>query len=419
MILLVNPPIYDFAAHDFWLKPYGLLRIGRLLKENGREVLLFDFLEETVKRDRFGRGKFPYVEVEKPKPLKNIRRKYKRYGKKRETFINVLKETKPEAVFIETSMTYWYPGVKEVVDTVREIFKSIPVVIGGVYATLLKDHAEKVISPDIIVVGDDLSPLRELSIDVEKPLDPPLFELYRELPYGVTRLTEGCTFKCPYCASPILKRRFIKRNVDDIMEEFDVLRRLRVKDVAFYDDALLLGIELLGSVEENFGGVFRFHTPNALHGRLIDEEVAKLLREMGTETVYIGFETQNPWRQISLGDKIRNYEAMEAVENLLKAGYKRSDITLYLFMGLPGQPPEEVEEGIRFIGEKLRVRVMLSEFSPIPGTPMFEEALKIAPVEEPLLQNPTVFPILYYGEEEVNRLKDLKNKINRALISLS
>ena len=25
-ILLVNPPIYDFAAYDFWLKPYGMLR---------------------------------------------------------------------------------------------------------------------------------------------------------------------------------------------------------------------------------------------------------------------------------------------------------------------------------------------------------------------------------------------------------
>jgi len=24
-ILLENPPIYDFAAYDFWLKPYGML----------------------------------------------------------------------------------------------------------------------------------------------------------------------------------------------------------------------------------------------------------------------------------------------------------------------------------------------------------------------------------------------------------
>jgi hypothetical protein len=24
-ILFVNPPVYDFAAYDFWLKPYGML----------------------------------------------------------------------------------------------------------------------------------------------------------------------------------------------------------------------------------------------------------------------------------------------------------------------------------------------------------------------------------------------------------
>jgi hypothetical protein len=43
-ILLVNPPIYDFAAYDFWLKPYGLLRIaGRLRK--GNNLYLFDYLD--------------------------------------------------------------------------------------------------------------------------------------------------------------------------------------------------------------------------------------------------------------------------------------------------------------------------------------------------------------------------------------
>ncbi|MHC4639700.1 MAG: hypothetical protein ACYTBV_19715 [Planctomycetota bacterium] len=27
-ILLVNPPIYDFAAFDFWSRPYGLLSVA-------------------------------------------------------------------------------------------------------------------------------------------------------------------------------------------------------------------------------------------------------------------------------------------------------------------------------------------------------------------------------------------------------
>ena len=35
-ILLVNPPIYDFSAYDFWLKPYGLLRVAGYTARAGR-----------------------------------------------------------------------------------------------------------------------------------------------------------------------------------------------------------------------------------------------------------------------------------------------------------------------------------------------------------------------------------------------
>ncbi len=36
-VLLLNPWIYDFAAYDLWLKPFGLLRVGALLREWGWE----------------------------------------------------------------------------------------------------------------------------------------------------------------------------------------------------------------------------------------------------------------------------------------------------------------------------------------------------------------------------------------------
>jgi hypothetical protein len=43
-ILLVNPPIYDFAAYDFWLKPYGLLSVAGYLRGRA-EFKLFDYLD--------------------------------------------------------------------------------------------------------------------------------------------------------------------------------------------------------------------------------------------------------------------------------------------------------------------------------------------------------------------------------------
>jgi hypothetical protein len=43
-VLLVNPPIHDFSAYDFWLKPYGLLRVAGYLRHQVN-YRLFDYLD--------------------------------------------------------------------------------------------------------------------------------------------------------------------------------------------------------------------------------------------------------------------------------------------------------------------------------------------------------------------------------------
>ena len=46
-ILLVNPPIYDFAAYDFWLKSYGMSTVTGFFEHNsvilhiGDELITF------------------------------------------------------------------------------------------------------------------------------------------------------------------------------------------------------------------------------------------------------------------------------------------------------------------------------------------------------------------------------------------
>ena len=96
-ILLVNPPICDFAAYDFWLKPYGLLRVAGQLRGQA-EFLLFDYLDQSgaggqtiesrrpssvigpLESDPWGRGPIGYERIESPAPLKNIPRYFRRFG---------------------------------------------------------------------------------------------------------------------------------------------------------------------------------------------------------------------------------------------------------------------------------------------------------------------------------------------------
>jgi hypothetical protein len=84
-LLLVNPPIYDFTAFDFWLRPYGLLRVGGQLRTC--ELTTFDYLVSRG-RDAFGRGRFDQQPALKPAALADVPRRFYRFGRSREDFFN-------------------------------------------------------------------------------------------------------------------------------------------------------------------------------------------------------------------------------------------------------------------------------------------------------------------------------------------
>lgn len=83
-ILLNHPWIYDFAAHDLWAKPLGLLLLGGLLRGHGYDERLLACPNshgprmqgrvgvKPVRRRLYGTGKFFRMQVPKPTPLKHI-----------------------------------------------------------------------------------------------------------------------------------------------------------------------------------------------------------------------------------------------------------------------------------------------------------------------------------------------------------
>jgi hypothetical protein len=60
---------------------------------------------------------------------------------------------------------------------------------------------------------------------------------------------------------------------------------------------------------------------------------------------------------------------------------------------------------------------MLSEFSPIPGTPDGEQCRQWIDLDEPLCHNKTVFTAGYLGFAETNRLKLLCRQLNSTCTS--
>jgi radical SAM superfamily enzyme YgiQ (UPF0313 family) len=410
-ILLVNPWITDFAAYNFWIKPYGLLYIASLLREADLRVTLIDCLDLSNKKKRYGDGKFFKSRFKKPYPLKEVPRFYSQYGvPERLSSIE-----KPDLIGITSGMTYWYPGLFRTVEILRDFFNDIPIILGGIYANLCYEHALNYSGADIVFKGGNESELFEIiykliniklrNQNLEFRTDIyPAFDLYPQLDYVSMMTSRGCPFRCSYCASPVLSRGFQRRDPITVVEEIEYwTTHYQVHNIAFYDDALLINpteniVPILRKLIER-GICCNFHTPNGLHIREIDQEVADLLFRCQFKTIRLSLETSNELTQVEIGGKVGNREFEEAVRNLKRAGYSGEEIGVYIMVGLPGQRVGEVEESIVFVKER-GARPILVEYSPIPHTPMFEKAKQMSKFDienEPLFHNNSILPCQWEG----------------------
>ncbi len=425
-ILLVNPPIYDFAAYDFWLKPYGMLSAAGFLRGKA-DFRLFDYLDRlhpftagqsNLESDRWGRGRFYRQRIPNPKPLRNIPRYFRRFGLPRDIFKEFLGQHQPcDFVFIQTMMTYWYPGVQEVIEDIRSTWPKAKIILGGNYVTLCPGHTEK-LDADFLVHGTNLAPLwqyLQLQPDTHQPA---LWQAYDKLNTGILKLSDGCPFSCTYCSVPKVYGKFKARNLNRSLTELELLADRGVENIAFYDDALLYSADtvLMPFLNEVLKQNLKvnFHTPNALNARFITSQLAELMIKTGFKTFYLGFESSSSQWQKRTGSKIFSDELAKAVNHLTAAGADPQDITAYQILGHPHTDLQQLEDSMRFVNS-LGIRGMLADFSPIPGTPDGDLAQKWVDMKEPLMHNKTVFPTILLGFDESNRLKDLQRKLNHSL----
>jgi hypothetical protein len=424
-ILLVNPPIYDFSAYDFWLKPYGLLRVAGFLREQA-DFELFDYLDRFDPRvppgryrtDFCGRGAFYCEPAKKPNVFTDIPRQFRRFGIPRQEFQKFLNTHGPfDFALIQTGMTYWYPGVQEAIGDLRALSPHTKIILGGVYATICPSHARS-LGADLVVEGLDLDPLWQSVLLTPNDHRLPFWDLYPRLKTGVLKLTDGCPFRCTYCSVPQVYPNFHSRALDRSLAELAFLVHCGVDHVVFYDDALLYRPEqilkpFLTEVRKRNLQV-NFHTPNALNARFVTRDLARMMIEAGFKNLYLGFESNAYAWQKKTGGKVYSDELARAVEHLLAAGADARGLHAYLIVGHCSGDEQSVEESMYF-ANRLGIRVMLSEFSPIPRTPDGEKCRAWVDLDEPLWHNKTAFVIRSLGDTEINRLKTMAGRLNRRL----
>jgi radical SAM superfamily enzyme YgiQ (UPF0313 family) len=436
-VLLVNPWITDVAAFDLWARPLGLLVWASRLREWGCHVGLIDCTDrghpsldgEPVALRPFGTGKYRSERIEPtPEPARRSGRPFRRFGIALDAFDHDLEDFEqttggpPDAILVSSRMTYWYQGVIEAIARCRKRWpqdaRQMPVLLGGIYATLCPAHAREFSGANMVVEGDGWKTLTELlrerfEIGPSRAASaPPGIEEWPspalDLCHGhasAPLLTSvGCPFDCAYCASRRLAPRHARRPPEQVLREITEARtRWGTRDFAFYDDALLT--DAPNHFEPLLDGVIasrldvRFHTPNGLHYPDIDGSLAEKMRRAGVETIRLSLESVRP-ESLGRWNRKGGLESFHrAVEALRAAGYARNQVGVYIMAGMPGQTPDEVRDTISHVLEA-GAHPRLNEYSPIPGTREWERALALSGEEigrDPLWQNNS----LYFTREEV------------------
>ena len=431
-VLLVRPWIHDFSTYDLWIQPLGLLYLGGVLIQNGFDVEYVDCLAKHVERKPDGRGKFFKQIIPTPEPLRGINRHYGRFGITPDEFEAHLQQIeKIDAILVTSGMTYWYPGVQETIQYLRTAFPSTRIFLGGIYATLMPEHAKAHSGADCVISGESENLIVPLLTNencktvYSGPDDYPFpaWELTMETSYRILYTSRGCPYRCTFCASDILNdQKFRQRKIDNVLEEIhEYYFEDEIRNFVFYDDALLIQHRkhlqplLERVVESNIKA--QFHTPNGLNAREVDKSLAEWMYQAGFKTIRLSLESVNPEIQKVQGNrKVTNDLFERAVRNLYRAGYQPGDLECYLIQGLPGQTANDVRDSLKFV-RNLGVVARLATYSPIPGTPEAELSRSRIGDEflaEPLLQNHSVFPLRNNGmsEEDLQSIKEHCNENN-------
>jgi len=362
-------------------------------------------------------------------------RTFSRYGipqELAETDLNALAQTgQPDLILVTSLMTYWASGVAETIALVKKALPGVPVVLGGIYASLCTDHAEKYSGADEVVPGpgeEILGPLVERytgfpsdRISVSDNLDEHPFaalDLQHRIAYAPILTSRGCPFHCDYCASSFLEPRMRRRSPSHVFREIvHWHERYNVINFPFYDDALLVAAKdhafPLMEMLIRAGHDLNFHTPNALHIREISFEAADLMFRAGFKTIRLGLETTNFGEARAHDVKVRKEEFERAIRHLKQAGFTTDQIGAYLLCGLPDQDLEDVAHSMALVRNH-GILPVLAFYTPIPHTPMWKQAVAGAKFDitaHPGLTNNSLFPCVRSGRE-MDRISQLKNSRN-------
>jgi radical SAM superfamily enzyme YgiQ (UPF0313 family) len=341
-------------------------------------------------------------------------------GDWQERLLSALAE-KPVCVGV-TSMTG--PQLRQALEVSQWVkqHRDVPVVWGGIHATLLPEQTLERPEIDYVVQGEGERTFEELVAELERGravrnvagvwwkeqgraisggprpfidlnqepfLDYDLVDVrkYKRTVFGVETLifstSRGCCFPCAFCYSTVVHRRQWRALRADLaveqMKEFTRrygVRGLFPTDANFFVDLDRARAILEKIVRDNLGLVFtRLHIRFDTVRRLSDEDL-ELIERAGCKCLPIGVESGSERIRALLHKPVDEGELMD-----INRRFKHfSIIPLYFFMiGFPTETREELKATVklftRLVTDNPRAWKNVNTYVPFPGTELYDLAV--------------------------------------------
>jgi len=355
----------------------------------------------------------------------------------RNTILDIIQEERPELIAL-SAVTNQIGYVDKWSTWVKEEF-AIPIICGGIHATLFPEEVIGFDGIDIVCRGEGEYPMLELADDVTRtdiknlwfkregniiknplrlltsPLDDlpyPDYDLFN--PETVVRdrngdfailASRGCPFNCTYCCNHALRRLcegmgkyFRLRSVDNVLMELELLiDKYPIRHLTFADD--VFGLSRNWSLEfcEKYPRKFNLEFECNVRADMLDEDLLESLKRANCTRISMGVEAGNEWlRKEVLHRKMSNERIIKAFDSAHEFGF---ETLAYNMIGLPYETPEMIRETINLNKRLAPSRVAMFFFFPYPGTELYETCKRegflsqkrsTSYVSESVLELPTV-----------------------------
>jgi len=341
-----------------------------------------------------------------------------------ERFVEEILSTEPDVVGFScfTDDFHW------ALQVAREIKKksSVPIIVGGIHATLVPQHVMQHDCIDFACVGEGGEALCELlqclaagdprpdvpgiwarrdgqlvkngarplerDLDTLPFLDKDLF--YDQAPYFkkvyVTMTTLGCPYRCTYCCHAPLREvyprgKYVRhRSLDNVMAELKWAKeKYEPKLIYFYDDMFVTTKARL----KDFAARYKEHIGLPFtcinHPRVLDEEAVQILKDCGCVSTDIGIQSLN---EVSRKVLMR----AESDEDIRRAGRSLHEhgipFKVDIMGGIPGESEEDLARTAMALKELDPARISFFMLRYYPRVPIARTAREMDLVSDDLLR---------------------------------